>query len=170
MLATETYVKKKGIVPFCEEHVDAIRPGWRRGARADIDVMARFLRLHRELGQGFTAMIDGEPIAAGGLLPTREGIAEAWGLPGPRVRDYPLFVHRTAVKELHRMIGDLRLRRIEASVLFGNETAVRWIERLGFSEEGFMPLYGPGGETHIRYARLIRPPASRSLMAEVSDG
>ncbi len=169
-MATETYVAKKEVVPFRGEHVDAIRPGWRSGARADIDAMDLFLRTHEERGMGETGLIDGVPIAAGGIITTLAGRGEAWVIAGPRVKDYPLFFHRALLNGIHRQIEALGLRRIDATVLFGDTTAIRWIERMGFSEEGFMPLYGPNGETHIRYARLIRPAAKRVLMAaEVSD-
>jgi len=53
-----------------------------------------------------------------------------------------------------RFIASVPLRRVEATVEKGFEPGCRWLDLLGFHFEGEMRSYGPGGEDHLRYARI----------------
>ena len=166
MLVTDTEVLEKAVAEFEPSHADALRPGWRNVLGADRESMLMFFRAYEERGKGYTALVAGEPIAAAGVLVSPAGRAEAWGIVGPKIREYPLFVHRSALHGFQRLIDEYKLRRIETTVLFGDETATRWIERMGFMAEGLMIGYGNSGESHIRYARLVQKGGRRVLLAE----
>lgn len=53
-----------------------------------------------------------------------------------------------------RFISSIHLRRLEATVEKGFEPGCRWLDLMGFHFEGVMRCYGPGGEDHLRYARI----------------
>ena len=52
------------------------------------------------------------------------------------------------------MQDDASLKRIQASVHTNDQQAIRYVEWLGFENEGLMKKYGPDGSDYYRFARV----------------
>jgi len=134
-----------GFVPYRKEHamvMDAIEPG------GDLSIFA-----FRERHPATTAVNeDGKPIVCFGVTPYWEGMVEVWAVFDEDAKKEV----RDIVKYTHAFFDDLsqRFRRIQADVVDGNETAIRFVEHFGFKREGVMRKYSPLGEDVIRYARV----------------
>lgn len=110
-----------------------------------------YARTLEQCGPAHTAMRDGKVLACIGLMPIWEGRATAWAIMAQDIGgiDY-LAIHR-AVKRFMKLIG---YRRIDATVVWHFENAIRWAEMLGFKRETPEPMqnYGPDGQAHYLYS------------------
>lgn len=80
-----------------------------------------------------TLVIDGEPVAIGGLGFRPDGIVVAFAHQKPgTARRYPLAFHKTGLAGL-RMFATSGATRIFAEADTRNPAAERWLERLGFT-------------------------------------
>jgi hypothetical protein len=110
-------------------------------------------------GQAYT-LLDGDEVylVAGVAVPAWPGVGAAWALLTPAGRAFPFHVHRAVVRHLARIVDELALRRLEATV-YGEEPRLhRWARALGLIAEGARPLAGPQGETGYTYARTWETP------------
>lgn len=105
--------------------------------------------LHRG-GPAFSASVDGEIIAALGIIPQWENRAIAWGLIGSEARRHLLAIHRA----VERFLEMSEYRRIETSVATQFAEGHRWARLLGFVNEGTMRAYTPDGRDCDLYARV----------------
>jgi hypothetical protein len=98
--------------------------------------------------------LEGKIVFCGGAHHKWKGCGEIWGDFSPLARVYPhtLWMVRFMLDQLRYVYGYVRL---QCSVDVQWETAVRFIEKLGFKREGVMEAYGPGGMDHALYA-LVR--------------
>ncbi len=100
----------------------------------------------------YTAVVDGIPIAAAGVVPQWQGRAIAWAFLseiGPRQF---VGVHR-AVKSF---LDGCFIKRIEMTVNCDFPEAHRWAKMLGFSMEAErMVGYAPDGGDCALYARVL---------------
>jgi RimJ/RimL family protein N-acetyltransferase len=55
---------------------------------------------------------------------------------------------------LDHVQDDASLKRIQASVHTNDQQAIRYVEWLGFENEGLMKKYGPDGSDYYRFARV----------------
>ena len=106
-------------------------------------------------GPGFTGRLDGRILGCAGLLVHWPGVAHAWVLASKDVPHHPVTFHREIAFRFPPFIQELKLWRVQAEVDEAYDIGRRWARRMGFQEEGTMPLYGPTGQTYIRYALLI---------------
>lgn len=107
-----------------------------------------------------------EVVAAAGLAPLWDGVAEAWLMASPlRLARYAVPVIRLLIRELERYRAELVLHRVQATVLANDSVARAFIEgrsaRSGerpryfgriFRFEGEMRGYYPSGADALRYA------------------
>ena len=70
----------------------------------------------------------------------------------PYGRKYPQTICRHVVRALRHVIREYGLRRLTADVPEPYLVGHRWVTWMGFERESAMKLYGPRGETFIRYA------------------
>jgi hypothetical protein len=101
-------------------------------------------------GPAFSAFVDGEIIAALGVIPQWENRAMAWGLIGGNARRH--FVPLT--KAIMRFLEVTPHRRVETSVDSDFAEGHRWARLLGFENEGRMRAYTPDGRDCNLYARV----------------
>lgn len=102
-------------------------------------------------GPAFTGLIDEEILACGGIIPFWKGVGEAWVVTSHFVCEYPLFFAKTIWRKLNGLIILMNLERIQTVVDAENIVSRKWVERMGFVNEGPMRKY-IGGRTYIRYA------------------
>lgn len=106
-------------------------------------------------GVGWTLVRDGRVLGCGGALAMWDGVAEAWVV----VRaDATEGERRTLARYLRRgaprMVRDLGLRRLQATVVVAHDRGRQLAEWMGMRPEGMMLRYGPDkdGSDHVRYA------------------
>ena len=101
-------------------------------------------------GPAFSAVVDGEIIAALGILPQWTNRAIAWGLIGEKAPQHFLSLH----KAVSRFLKLSEYRRIETSVASNFAEGHRWAQMLGFENEGTMKAFAPDGSDCDLYARV----------------
>jgi len=101
-------------------------------------------------GRAYT-IANGVPIACGGVLPLWKGVGEGWVVTSDLVEKYPLIFAKTVWRAMTELIVDMGLERIQTVVDSEHTVSQRWVERMGFKNEGLMKKY-LGGRDFIRYA------------------
>lgn len=104
-------------------------------------------------GPAYT-LTNGVPVACSGILPLWKGVGEGWAVTSSLVEKYPIIFAKTIWRETVRLIKALDLDRIQTTVDAEHTVSQRWVERMGFVNEGLMKKY-LGGRDFFRYA-LIR--------------
>jgi hypothetical protein len=142
------------IVPFEIEHYDRMGdtriPTYHDLFSVDYRaILAGF----RAAGEAWSVIADdGDVLAFGGVVKLWEGTGEAWSVVSARAKEFPLAV----CKASRAAVRGARLRRVQACVRAGDETARRFAELCGLDAEATLRAFGPDGEDYIMYAR-IRP-------------
>jgi hypothetical protein len=106
---------------------------------------------YKKLGPCFTGTIDGKPIASGGLIKMWKGTAEMWFAID---RNSPPGVVIGVKLQLGNIIEENELDRVQAITPESWQTGKRFLEWLGFQQEGILRKMGPHGITQILYARV----------------
>lgn len=101
-------------------------------------------------GSAFSAVVDGEIIAALGIIPQWEHRAIAWGLIGENASKHFIPIS----KAILRFLEITPYRRIETSVASDFDQGHRWARMLGFENEGTMKAFTPDGRDCDLYARV----------------
>lgn len=97
---------------------------------------------------------EGLVIAVIGVTELWKGVGTVWTMLSDRARERgPALTFRT-VKLLRMLHVERGYKRIQATILHGDERARQWIINLGFTYEGTMVAYAPDGATHDLYARF----------------
>lgn len=137
------------IVPFQAEHIFNLRL-----QRAQAMFYAKFsphyARALEDAGNGYTALVDGMPIACAGLVEQWEGRALAWALIAENAG--PHFVRIT--RAVRRALDIAQYRRIEAHVDAEFGAGIRWAQMLGFEVESKMAQFTPEGRDAFMYVRI----------------
>ena len=93
-------------------------------------------------------------VFAAGLWLLWPGVAEAWALFTPAVRELTWQVVKVIRKGLEDLTTGLKLHRIQVSVRAGFVPGQKLVRLLGFSEEGRMEKFGTDGADYLRYVRI----------------
>ena len=67
----------------------------------------------------------------------------------------PFAVAKYSSQLLQHVIEENKLTRVQASVHVDDKQAVRYVEWLGFENEGLMKKFGPDGSDYYRFARVM---------------
>ncbi len=107
-------------------------------------------------GLAIAAREDGKCIGAWGLIPLWEGNSRAWALFSERILSkYPGAMIRRLKKDLDQYeSAHPELNRIEATVSADHIKGHKFIQWLGFDEEGLMRRYAADGSDAYLYARI----------------
>lgn len=105
-----------------------------------------------QAGDAYCVLVDGVPVAAGGLVELWEGRAHAWALLGKQAKHHLLPITRAIRKRL----ASVPFRRIEMAVDAGFPQAIHWADMLGFECETPEPMraYSPDGRACYLFARV----------------
>jgi len=104
-------------------------------------------------GKAYT-ITNGQPIACGGILPLWNRVGEGWVVTSHLVEQYPIIFAKTVWRATKRLIESMDLDRIQTVVDAEHTVSQKWVERMGFKNEGLMKKY-LGGRDFYRYA-LVR--------------
>ena len=105
---------------------------------------------------------DGTLLAIGGFAFPYASLAEAWIKLTDAGKARPITLVRWFRKMLASLIAEHQPRRVQATVVDGDEITLRLDTWLGFKHESVMPLYGPNGETCHRLVLFPPTPARPS--------
>ena len=149
-------MSKVDIIPFENEHAHYI---------LSQPLNSKFLELRpehkkygyflKEIGMSFTGIVNNKPIAAGGVFPLWDGVAEGWVLATKEINNYLITFARFMKQRTDMMIANNKSKRLQTSVKADCDIAIRFAKWLGLKEEGLMKGYGPDGSDYYRYARII---------------
>ena len=115
-------------------------------------ILVDSLRDHTK--NAYTLEHEGKIIGSAGFISPWPGVANGWGFFSELIYKYPLTLHKTMKRMIPIIEAKHGIVRLQADCLKGFDKAVKWLERLGFEQEGEMRNYGPNGETMIRFARI----------------
>nr|BAR34694.1 putative acetyltransferase [uncultured Mediterranean phage uvMED] len=145
------------IVPFENKHAEEIlKSGLNSEALELRPEHKKYAYYLKEVGMSFTGLVNNKPIAAGGVFPLWDGVAEGWVLATKDIFNYPIFCAKHIKKRTEIIIKTNHIKRLQTSVKADCELALRFASWLGLKPEGLMKGYGPDGSDFIRYARIIK--------------
>jgi RimJ/RimL family protein N-acetyltransferase len=138
------------ILPFEREHMEELADYGGQPVVLDsggLDELAG-------LGPGFTGFINGEVVGCCGIVMIHDHRAMAWGAIRSTFTRHFIKAHRA----VHRFLWEeCEVPRVEAIVDVEYEQGHRWVQALGFVQEGpALPYYLPGGRDGVLYARIRR--------------
>jgi len=90
-------------------------------------------------------------VACGGIVPLWRGVGEGWAITSELLAQYRLSFAKATLRYMGQVIEELKLERIQAVVMEGHIESMKWLEWMGFKQEGMMRKY-IGGGNYIRYA------------------
>ena len=102
-------------------------------------------------GPAFTLLSDGQIIACGGIVPFWKGVGESWVISSKLVNQYPLSFAKVVWRKLLELIDKFNFERVQTVVDAENIVSQKWLERMGYKNEGQMRKYIKG-RTFYRYA------------------
>lgn len=102
----------------------------------------------------YTVLVDGEPVACGGLALMEWQKAEAWAVFSSDFKKHILFIYKIIKLGLKASFHELNLRRIQTTIDPQYPENITWIEKLGFEYEGRLRKYGNAGQDMLIYSRL----------------
>lgn len=145
------------IIGFKPEHLFEIDVRWPEaiefGAMNNRHAVAQMCSVS---GPAYTMLNDDrKPIASAGMAIIWRGVADGWAFTSNEIIDYRFAFHRAFVELLDMTQKLNSIRRIQTVVHEGNDASFRWLNRLGFENEGIMKSYGPDGANYYRLARII---------------
>lgn len=144
-------ILQRQVRPFRASDVAAIAP---RLQPAQNDMLYYFslpgYAEQLEKDESFTLEADGVVIASAGVSVIWENRAFAWALLTEDASRHMVALTR-AVK---RFLSWTPIRRVEAYVDPGFTAGIRWIELLGFRNEGRLEAFSPEGYASLMYARI----------------
>jgi len=139
------------VVPFKAEHLAAIQLQSAQAYLSDWVSEAQCKALE-EQDASYTALYEGKPIAAAGMIPQWQGRTLCWAFIGEVTQAQFLAVHRAT----KRIIDGNYCKRLEMTVDCDFVQAHRWARMLGFKMEApVMEAYNPNGGNCSLYARVL---------------
>jgi hypothetical protein len=103
----------------------------------------------------YSAFVDEQLVACGGVVNIWPGLAEAWIAVTPLAHTHTTFLLRTAKRYLDDRIQRHKLNRLEAHIREDFILARRFCYWLGFQFNTPLPKYGPNGETFLLMSRVM---------------
>ena len=83
-------------------------------------------------GKAFTILDDGQPVGISGFV-LENGIGGGWLVGSKKLREHPVYLHRTMKKVLRELLQNPAIKYICAEA--EDYVTARWLERLGFKRE-----------------------------------
>lgn len=130
---------KLQIIPFRVRHLAEINPTLSAKAMA-------IARRAEECGIAWTACLLGDPVGAAGMEIGPNGIAQVWTEFSPLIKTMPKAFFQATRNYLEKAIAEHSPETLQAIVDENDDSAVRFIEHLGF----------PRKERKFLYERKIR--------------
>jgi hypothetical protein len=107
-----------------------------------------------EKGEALTLLVDDVILSIGGIVPLFPGVAEMWSLASKEVDRHPIVFHKSIIKILKFWEKQNELHRMQCKVFAGHDKSQKWLERMGFKNEGLMRKYDALKNDYYMYARV----------------
>jgi hypothetical protein len=121
-------------------------------------------RLWYERGPAWTGYRDDVLLGCGGVAVLHPGVlGEAWAVLTDAGRQHPTWMARTIARGLLSAIRTEGLQRVQADAVAHDARSVKLLERLRFTFESYMPVYGPSGEDFVRMVMFPHHPPPQPL-------
>jgi hypothetical protein len=116
----------------------------------DSDLTEKLLK-----GVSYVGTKDNRLLVAGGIVRVWPGVGEAWFAVTPEGKKHAAFVYRQALAYLN--VAAPHYRRIQATIAANFPDAVKFVEKLGFTNDtpNGLANYGPNGETYYLYSKVL---------------
>lgn len=144
------------IVPFKEEHIDALVAGLRpidaevAERRGGIPALVDRLKTMMGYACMFTFLTSGGNVAAVFCITSKwTGVADIWAYTTNHVEANRIGFYRASRRGVDNIAESLNLHRVEAVVWDGYERSAKWLEHIGFKREAVLEKYGPDKESAI---------------------
>ena len=137
------------IVPFEPSHFESLK-GNLQDAQAWLRLDGDYGEKLLMFGKAFTGIDTktGDVVGCAGFMTLWENRAKVWAVLSRKAgRHFPA-IHKAVMREMEAYPA----RRIEAEVTSAFPEGHRWVKMLGFSHEGTMRAYTPGGNDCDLYA------------------
>lgn len=123
----QTAKSRVSVVKFEKCHVKHLDP-----------IPDHLVNLYLTYGEGFTLLLDDEPIAAAGVI-FSGGKGSAWGLiPHGKARTMPVALYKNVIRGMRGIIERNDLRRVDVIIDPSDGPNIPWVRHLGFHYEGPM--------------------------------
>jgi len=144
------------IIPFKSKHAEFILNQQMNDPALELSPQHKKYALFLEQdGTSFTALVNGKPIASGGVYVLWDNVAEGWVLATSEIWNYKLRMAMIFKKKTENLIKQTKIKRLQTAVKANFELGHKFAKYLGLEQEGLMRHYGPDGSDYIRYARII---------------
>jgi RimJ/RimL family protein N-acetyltransferase len=137
------------IVPFHPDHVAELKMQPAQD-RIRWILTPEYIAKLGSAGPALTAIHDSTILGCAGIGFMRRDCGVLWGMVSASAGAHFVAIHRAVT----RFIQANPLVRLEATAESTFAPACRWLELLGFENEGLMRKYGPDGADYVRYARI----------------
>lgn len=104
-----------------------------------------------EHGQAYTAIYNETPIFCGGVVDIGWHRGEMWMLTSSLFYKFPLACFKICKNKADEFSS--KYKRVQVTS-FMNKKHIKFIERLGFNQEGLLKSYGPNNEDVIMFSRI----------------
>ena len=143
------------VIPFEVDHLTAFQA--RNFEAREMELLikpASYAMSYLERGPAWTGLMGEQVLGCCGICVFWRGVAGLWLVTGELVDSFPLAFHRAVKYGLQTAMAAMGLWRVQTEINAGHLVSRKWIQRLGFREEGDMPQYGPDQATYVRYAKV----------------
>lgn len=108
----------------------------------------------RTPGPKLAALVDGIPVAIGGVATHHPGVGQAWMVGTSDIGRAGIEIAHACRKSIAALFAEGGLHRIQAHSAAFHTRAHRWLKSIGLREESRLPGYGKGGEEFIVFSVL----------------
>jgi len=135
--------------PYKAEHFLEL---YKESVEGDVGHAVEYLAHQHEWSPATSIFWDGSLVACAGIMNMWPKVGAMWSLISKNIPGNGVLAVRSAKERIENVMQDYR--RIQVEVLTDSDVSVRFIEFLGFTREGTMKSYGPGGQDYYLYARV----------------
>mgnify|MGYP003648339157 CR=1 FL=1 len=132
------------VVEFEQKHLDKIVPKEIHQGEIPNTIMTTAM----------TFLVNGNPVAIVGGFLFVPGVLHIWAIFSEEIRKTPLAFQKKVLEMLKFYEKDEKLRRIQVEVRVSYLEGQKWIESLGFKQEGRMRAWLPDGSDCFLYSRV----------------
>ncbi len=100
-------------------------------------------------GPKLAALLDGEPVAMGGVATHHPGCGQAWLVGTEKIGALGLEIAHVCRRSIRALFAEGGVHRIQAYSAAFHEDAHRWLKAIGLREEARLSRYGKGGEDFL---------------------
>ena len=107
------------------------------------------------VGYAKTLLVDGVPLACGGVIVLWDKVGEGWLVVSKDVNERKVEIAYFLRNVIDETMKELKLKRLQVAVRTDFEKGKKFVEFLDFEFEGVMHSYFPDGSNAFLYARFI---------------